>query len=259
MRLKGRIALVTGSQRGIGAGIAARLARDGAKVVVHDRVMTDELKAVAAELKADIVLGDLETAEAPARIVQEAFALHGAIDILVCNAAVSASGEAVTQNIAAIDRVLAVDLRAVMLSVIEFAKLTKSPHGRAVLISSGAANNPSYGASLYAAAKAGVEAFARSVAQELGPRGITVNAVAPGTTVSPFLQNAERDPDDWPEEVKGWTALRRLGQPDDIADIVAFLASDEGRWLTGVTVPANGGLVVGAANIIVRNRQRRGK
>src|SRR5262249_27546172 len=144
MRLKSRIALVTGSQRGIGAGIAQRLARDGAKVVVHDRVMTDDLKKVAGEIGADIVLGDLETAEAPARIVQEAFTLHGAIDILVCNAAVSASGEAVTQNLAAIDRVLAVDLRAVMLSVIEFAKLTKSPHGRAILISSGAATNPSY-------------------------------------------------------------------------------------------------------------------
>ncbi|HMP57102.1 MAG TPA: SDR family oxidoreductase, partial [Novosphingobium sp.] len=85
------------------------------------------------------------------------------------------------------------------------------------------------------------------LAQELGPRGITCNSVAPGCTRTEMIAGQS-----WPDAVPPWTALRRLGEPADIADIVAFLASDEGRWLTGVTLPANGGLITTAANILAR-------
>jgi 3-oxoacyl-[acyl-carrier protein] reductase len=101
--------------------------------------------------------------------------------------------------------------------------------------------------SVGAAAKAGAEQFMRALAQELGVRGITCNSVAPGCTRTEMIAGQT-----WPDQVPPWTALRRLGEPQDIADIVAFLASDEARWLTGVTLPANGGLVTTAANILAR-------
>ncbi len=131
-----------------------------------------------------------------------------------------------------------------MLSTIEFAKLTRSPHGRVVLISSASAAHPVAGAALYSAAKAGAEAFIRCASQELGERGITLNSVQPGLTAS------RPAPLEIAEKVTRWTALRRVGESDDIADIVAFLASDEARWLTGVTLAATGGLITSTTNII---------
>jgi 3-oxoacyl-[acyl-carrier protein] reductase len=250
MRLADRIAFVTGSSRGIGAAIARRLAADGAKVILHARSASARAEDLSEEIRqgggtADIVLGNLAEGETAAQVVRDAFAIHDALDILVCNAGGGEPGLAVDKDVAAIDRILALNLRAVILSVIEFARLTQSPHGRVVFISSGAATHPAYGATIYAAAKAGAEAFIRSIAQELGERGITLNTVAPGTTATDMVEGQ-----DWTKKVPPWAALRRIGQPEDIADIVAFLASDEARWLTGVTLAANGGLVTTASNIL---------
>jgi 3-oxoacyl-[acyl-carrier protein] reductase len=249
MRLTGRIAFVTGSSRGIGAGIAKRLAVDGAKLVLHSSKGGEKVQQVADGIRAaggsaDIVTGDLTSGDVAGQVVRDAFAVHGALDILVCNAGAPASGPMVELNAATIDRNLALNLRAVMLSTIEFAKLTRSPHGRVVLISSASAAHPVDGAALYSAAKAGAEAFIRCAAQELGARGITLNSVQPGMTASRPV------PPEMAEKVARWTALRRVGAPDDIADIVAFLASDEARWLTGVTIPATGGQITSATNII---------
>lgn len=250
MRLKGRVALVTGSSRGIGAAIARRLAADGASVVLHART-AERAEAVAAEIRAaggiaDVVLGDLTAPEVPARVVRDAFAVHGALDILVCNAGGGGGGLAVDQTPERIEATLALNLRATILSSIEFARLTQSQHGRIVFISSGMAAHPAFGASVPSASKAGAEAFIRSLAQEVGERGITCNTVSPGTTETEMIQGQA-----WPAKIPPWTALRRLGRPDDIADVVAFIASDEARWITGVTLPANGGLVTTAANIMV--------
>jgi len=250
LRLSDRIALITGSSRGIGAAIAIRLAADGAKVVLHAKSNPDRANEVAEKIRAsggvaDVVLGDLEASDAPARIVKEAFAIHGALDILVCNAATGVSGMIADIDIKAIDRVLSVNLRATMLMTGEYSRLTKSPHGRVVVISSGAATYPAFASSVYAASKAGAEAFARSVAQELGERGITANSVAPGTTETDMIAGMSVF-----DKVPRWAALRRNGKPEDIADIVAFVVSDDARWLTGATIPASGGLVTGASNII---------
>jgi 3-oxoacyl-[acyl-carrier protein] reductase len=244
------VALVTGSSRGIGAAIAGRLAADGARVVLHGRSERARVEAVAAAIRArggaaEVVLGDLETAEAPVRIVREAFAFEGRLDILVCNAARGGGGLTVDLGTELVDGCLAVNLRAVILATSEFARLTRSPHGRVVVISSGAATHPAYGSSVYAASKAGAEAFARSAAQELGARGITVNSVAPGTTETDMSAGMS-----WLDKIPPWTALRRIGRPEEVADVVAFLASDEARWVTGATVPANGGLVTCASNVI---------
>jgi 3-oxoacyl-[acyl-carrier protein] reductase len=249
MRLTDRVAFVTGSSRGIGAGIAKRLAADGAKLVLHASKDGDPVRAVADSIRAaggsaDIVIGELTLSEGASQVVRDAFAVHGALDILVCNAGAPVSGPIVELDTAMIDRNLALNLRAVMLSTIEFAKLTRSPYGRVVLISSASAAHPVAGAALYSAAKAGAEAFIRCAAQELGERGITLNSVQPGMTASRTV------PPDMEKKVARWTALRRVGLPDDIADIVAFLVSDEARWLTGVTLAATGGQITSSTNII---------
>lgn len=251
-RLQGRSALVTGSSRGIGAAIARRLAADGAKVVLHAREKRDRADAVAGEIRdaggcADVVMGDLAQGETALDVVRAAFAVHGALDILVCNAGGGIGGMAQTLDVAAIDSTIALNLRATVLAASEFARLTQSDRGRVVFISSGMATHPAPGVSIGAAAKAGAEAFIRCLAQELGPRGITCNSVAPGCTRTEMIAGQA-----WPEQVPPWTALRRLGEPEDIADVVAFLASDEARWLTGLTIAANGGLITTAANILAR-------
>lgn len=250
-RLAGRVALVTGSSQGIGKAIALRLAADGARVIVHARG-AEKAEVVAAEIRAaggtaDVVLGDLTEGETATAIVEQAFAVHDALDILICNAGGGKGGLAVNQTPEAIDSILALNLRSTMLATIAFARLTQSDQGRVVFISSGMATHAAPGVSIGAAAKAGAECFIRSVAQELGPRGITCNSVAPGCTRTEMIAGQT-----WPDRVPPWTALRRLGEPEDIADVVAFLASDEARWLTGLTIAANGGLVTTAANILAR-------
>lgn len=250
MRLTGRTAFVTGSSRGIGKAIALRLAADGARIVVHARKTASRGAAVVERIRseggtAELILGDLADGDAAAALVHDAFAVFGAMDILVLNAGAGITGVATSHTPESIDRILSLNLRANILSTIEFAKLTESPHGRVILISSGSATHPAYGASIYAAAKAGSEAFIRSAAQELDERGITLNSVAPGTTRTEMI-----DGQAWADRIPKWAALRRIGEPEDIADIVAFFASDDSRWLTGVTVAANGGLITTAATLL---------
>jgi 3-oxoacyl-[acyl-carrier protein] reductase len=252
MRLTDRVALVTGSSRGIGAAIAKRLAADGAKIILHASATRERAEQVAAAIRsdggsADIVIGDLAGRETPARIVGEAFAVHGALDILVNNAAVMVPSPVTAPDIDTIDLELAVNVRAVILTTAEFARLTQSPHGRIINISSIAGTHGSYGRPVYSAAKGAMEAYTRAVAQELGERGITVNAVQPRTEV--LEQTEASEGRSWSDIVSRWTALRRLGRPEDIADIVAFVASDEGRWLTGVTLAATGGAVAAGSTI----------
>lgn len=247
MRLAARTALVTGSSRGIGAAIARRLAADGAKVVVHAREQGERAEALAKEIGGHVVMGDLAEGDMACEVVRRAHAIHGALDILVLNAGGGSQGLAVNLTNEVIDRTLALNLRATILASAEYARLSESPHGRIVFISSGMATHGAPGVSAGAAAKAGSEGFIRSLAQELGPRGITCNTVAPGCTRTEMIAGAT-----WPDQVPPWTALRRLGEPEDIADVVAFLASDEARWLTGLTIAANGGLVTTAANILAR-------
>jgi 3-oxoacyl-[acyl-carrier protein] reductase len=255
MRLNGRVALVTGSSRGIGAAIAKRLSADGAKLILHASATRERAENVARSIRAnggtaDIVIGDLEGRETPARIVGEAFAVHGTLDILVNNAAVMVPSPVAAPDLDSIDRELAVNVRAVILATAEFARLTQSPHGRVINISSIAGTHGSYGRPVYSAAKGAMEAYTRAVALELGERGITVNAVQPGTTRTEVLEATETSEGrSWSDIVSRWTALRRLGRPEDIADVVAFLASDEGRWLTGVTLPATGGAVTAGSTI----------
>lgn len=248
-RLDGRVALVTGSSRGIGAAIARRLAADGAKVVLHARSDPALAEAVAADIRskggtADLVLGDLGAGDTALQVVKDAFKVHGALDVLVCNAGAPHAGPIEEQTAETIDPVLALNLRSVILAVSEYARLTQSEHGRVVLISSASASQPAVRGAVYSAAKAAAAGFIRSVAQELGGRGITCNSVEPGLTLS------KEAPAAIVELVPKYTAMARPGRPEDIADIVAFLASDDSRWLTGHTIPATGGAIASASTII---------
>jgi 3-oxoacyl-[acyl-carrier protein] reductase len=255
MRLAGRTAFVTGSSRGIGCAIAKKLARDGASVVLHARADRARCEAIAEEIRAGgslafIVTGDLTVDGTIERLVQEAAAFRGGLDILVLNAGGGRGGLAVDLPAETIDNILALNLRATIFGATTFARVTTSDAGRIIFISSGMASHPAPGVSVGAAAKAGAEVFIRSIAQELGARGITCNSVAPGCTRTELIAGQA-----WTEQVPPWTALGRLGEPEDIADIVAFLASDEARWITGATIPANGGLVTTAANILARAKR----
>ena len=250
MRLSGRTAFITGSSRGIGAATARRLAADGAAVVLHASRDPARAETVAASIRAAggtaaIVLGDLTEGETASEVVRAAFAVHGALDILVLNAGGSLPGLALEHTPQSIDHIIGLNLRAPILSAIEFGKLTHSPHGRVVFLSSGAAAHPAYGQTVYSAAKAGTEAFIRSAAQEFGERGITMNTVSPGPT------NTERNAKlPHKERIIAFSALRRLGQPEDIADIIAFLVSDDARWVTGQTILASGGFVTTASTLL---------
>jgi 3-oxoacyl-[acyl-carrier protein] reductase len=249
LRLEGRAALVTGSSRGIGAAIARKLAAHGARVIVHGGTHMEAARAVAAEIvqgggEAQVLQADLALAHGAAELVRSSVALFGGLDILVNNAAVSGSGEIGEVTEEQIDRMLAINLRSILLATREYARLTRSGCGRVINISSIAARMPCPRGSVYAASKAAVESLTRSHAVELGPRGITVNAVAPGVTetdMSLAAYSAESR-----RLISRACALGRLGKPDDIAEVAAFLCSDEAAWVTGQVIGADGGLITSA-------------
>jgi NAD(P)-dependent dehydrogenase (short-subunit alcohol dehydrogenase family) len=242
--LSGRTALVTGASRGIGAAIARALDSAGARVAVCART-AEALAPVAAQLSHEpvIVAGDLALAPEPARIAAEAAAaLGGTVDVLVNNAAVGARPALDSVDAALIDRLYAVNVRAPLL-LIQALAAPMIERGRGAIISlssvSGVVGTPRRSA--YAATKGAIDAMTRSLAAELGPHGIRVNAVAPGVV----------DTDMWAqnkaisgvvEHVNALTPLRRWAQPADIADAVTFLASDAARFVTGETICVDGGM-----------------
>ncbi len=243
--LAGRVAIVTGASRGIGAAIARRLARDGAKVVIgygQDAQAAQDVaaqieKAGGAAITTQADMGDAAQAQIPIKSALDAF---GGLDILINNAAVS--GQCALEDVNALwyDRMFSINVRGPLFAIQAAVPHMEMLGGRIVNISSSITRSPTAQWSVYAAGKAALESLTASLAQELGPRGITVNAVAPGITNTDML-NAVM-PADVQRAMAQNTALGRLGQPDDIADVVSFLCSDEARWITGQTLIANGGL-----------------
>jgi 3-oxoacyl-[acyl-carrier protein] reductase len=243
-RLDGKVALVTGGSRGIGAAIALRLAQDGAKVAVNYSSSRQSAEAVVRTIKEEggeavLAPGDVSAKDGPAKIAAAAHDAFGRIDILVNNAGVvdiAALADATPEHF---EKVFGVNVFGV-------AAMTRAaaPHlpegGRVINTSSIGARAAIPGLSAYIASKAAVDALTRSFAAELGPRGITVNAVAPGTTDTDMLI---RDPK-FLEEAIAKTPLGRVGQPADIAGAVALLASADAGWVTGQVIDASGGLRV---------------
>jgi 3-oxoacyl-[acyl-carrier protein] reductase len=245
MNLKGKCALVTGSSRGIGAAIATRLAADGARVAVHCHRNVEAAKAVIAEISqrggtAVLVQGDVSNAADCRSLVASAADQLGTIDILVNNAGTIrrlAFGEMTIEDV---QEQLNTNVLSVVLMSQEAVKRFPPSGGRIINVSSNLAFGGFPGAAIYCAAKAAVVSLTHTFAKELGARGITVNSIAPGGTETDML--SDLDP-----TVRAWviqnTPLGRLGKPDDIADAVAFLASDASRWVTGCTIRADGGFI----------------
>lgn len=247
----GRTALVTGASRGIGRAVATRLAGEGALVIVHfgkdetgaaatvEEIRRDGGTAVAVRAELGVE-GDVDTLFAGVDA-----ALDGRpLDILVNNAAAAPAGPLGVTTRAEFDHLFAVNVRAPYFIVERALPLLRDDGGRIITISSVATRMANPTQTSFAMTKAAVETMSRTLATQLGPRGITVNAVAPGATRTP-TNGAAFDVPGLTEQITAMTALDRLGGPDDIADVVAFLASDAARWITGQVVDASGGLFLG--------------
>lgn len=244
-RLENKVALVTGSSRGIGAAIAERLAADGAAVAVNYVKAADAAELVAARIRAAggraiVLQGDVgEWSEAKSLVERTAKEL-GRFDILVNNAAdiTIQFAEKITED--EVRRMIQVNVEGPVATTQAAVAHFPKEGGRIINISSLSAFSPSDGSPVYGATKGALEVFTAQCAFEFGPRGITVNAVAPGLTETDA--HREKLPADIAKALTERTPLRRLGQPADIADVVAFVASPDARWVTGQVIRATGGM-----------------
>jgi NAD(P)-dependent dehydrogenase (short-subunit alcohol dehydrogenase family) len=241
MRLEGRKALVTGGASGIGAAIAARLAAEGAEVVIGD-LNADGARSAADEIGARAVELDVTVPEASVRVTGE----HGPFAILVNNAGTDQFGFFTDTDPDVWERLLAVNLVGVFACThAVLPGMQQAGYGRIVNIASEAGRVGSKGSAVYSAAKGGVIAFTKTIARENARYGVTANAIAPGPIETPLLMQA-REFGELGEKIietmKSATQLRRLGTPDEVAAAVAFLASDDASYVTGETLGVSGGL-----------------
>ena len=243
--LSGKAALVTGGSRGIGRAIAERLAADGAEVVLSYATNAGAAAEVVAAItaaggRAHAVAADLRDPDAARLLFGQAEAIAGPLDILVNNAAVAGTGMIAETSDEDWDAVMMANVRSPFVLIREAAKRLRDG-GRIVNISTvnTVLNGP--GMAAYAASKAALELLGRVAAYELGEREITVNSVSPGATDTEMFRTAN-PAEEVHEQVAGLTALGRLGQPADVADVVALLMSPDARWLTGQNIRASGGL-----------------
>ena len=240
--LAGRVALVTGGSRGIGAAIVRRLAADGADVAFTYRTEREEADEIASDLRdmgrrALPIEVDLAPPESAASVVSATVGELGHLDILVNNAGVTSWGPLADIQLDEFDRVVAVDARAPFLMMQAVADIL-TEGGRVVNVSSAVTSTALAGLSLYSAAKAFVDQMTRVAAIEFAPRRITVNAVAPGTTATGRL--AQPTPEQRTQMGASF-ALGRIGEPADTAALVAFLTSEEAGFITGQVIYNNGG------------------
>jgi len=246
-KLDNKVAVVTGASKGIGAGIALRLAADGATVVVNYAKSADAAKAVVAKIegaggKAAAVQADISKPDDIARLFEETKAKLGRVDILVNNAGVYAADGLDNVTPESIDWHYSVNVKGLLLATQAAARLMPTG-GVVVNISSGAAKTPMPIMQVYSSTKGAVDVLTRSLALELGPRGIRVVGVAPGVTSTEGAADLTADKATT-DHFLSRTPLGRLGAPADIADAVAFVVSEDGRWITGDTLQVGGGLTL---------------
>lgn len=243
-RFEGRVALVTGASRGIGEAIARRLALEGASVIAGART-PGALEKVVGEIRtaggtASTLAFDLSDPSSIEDTVKSALAGGGPIDVLVNNAGVTEDNLILRMSKEAWDKVLATNLTGVFLLTQAVVKsMVKRRYGRIVNVASVVGLMGNAGQVNYAAAKAGLIGFTKSIARELASRSVTCNAVAPG-----FIATAmtEKMTEDARQALSGRIPLARLGTPEDVAGAVAFLASEEASYITGHVLNVSGGL-----------------
>jgi len=249
--LTNKVALVTGASRGIGRATASALADAGARVVVHYGRSAQDAESLVADIRskggrADAIRANLGTPDGPTTLAKEVRSIVGErLDVLVLNAGISKAARIADHTVEDFDNLFAINVRSPFFLVQQLLPVL-SEGSNIIVISSAVARtvvgkpgleNPSILA--YASTKGALETLVKNWAAILGPKGIRVNAVAPGvidTDVSNFTKSeAGRD------ITLGMQALKRIGKPEDVADVVAFLASDAARWITGASIPVDGG------------------
>lgn len=246
INLKEKVALVTGGSRGIGAAIVRKLAAQGAKVVINYLFDEEEANLLLAEIVANggegmTVLGDVSDFESTKTMMEACYEKFGRLDVLVNNAGITKDSLMMRMSEADFDQVINVNLKGTWNTIKHSTKkFMKQRSGSIINISSvvGIMGNP--GQVNYVASKAGIIGLTKTLSKEFGPRGITVNAIAPGFIQTPMT-------DVLSEEVKqamlNSIPLKEFGNPEDIANTVAFLASDEARYITGQVISVNGGMI----------------
>lgn len=241
MRLEGRKALVTGGASGIGAATVRRLAAEGADVVIGD-VNTEGAREVAAEVGADSMLLDVTDPASAVAVAEE----HGPFSILINNAGTDEFGFFADTDAGLWQRILAINLVGVLACThAVLPGMQAAGYGRVVNISSEAGRIGSKGSVVYSSAKGGVLGFTKAMAREGARFGITVNAICPGPIETPLLMRALEFGEIGQkivDNMKAGTQLRRLGTPDEVAAVVAFLASDDSSYMTGETLGVSGGM-----------------
>jgi NAD(P)-dependent dehydrogenase (short-subunit alcohol dehydrogenase family) len=242
--LSGKTALVTGASRGIGRASALALAEAGAQVLVHYGSGAKEAAAVVAEItkaggRADAVAADLSAPDGAHKLARQVRAVVGdRLDILVANAGISKAATIEETTVEDFDKLFAINVRAPFFLVQQLLPILRSG-GSVILLSSLAAHAAVGTLSAYAATKGAIDTLVKHFAASLGPRGIRVNAVAPGvvdTDMSSFVKT-----DAGQKAAVSMQALQRVARPEDIGPVIAFLSSDEARWVTGDTIRVDGG------------------
>lgn len=245
-RLSNKVAIVTGAAQGIGFATARKFAQEGAKVVLVDMneasLQTAQANLQAEGFASDIAVVNVTEREQVDALVNKVKADHGRIDILVNNAGITRDARLINMTEAQFDQVISVNLKAVF-------TCTQAVAGTMLAQGSGVILNASsvvglygnFGQTNYAASKYGVIGFTTTWARELGPKGIRVNAVCPGFINTPILETI---PEKVLDTMKGQCWQRRLGQPEEIANAYAFLASEEASYINGVALEVSGGLSI---------------
>jgi 3-oxoacyl-[acyl-carrier protein] reductase len=243
-RLQNKISLITGAAQGIGLATALKFAREGAIVIVCDihQDAIDEAVRQCQALDAQAVgyLMDVTRREQVDAVVAQVKAQFGRIDVLVNNAGITQDARLVKMTLEQFDRVIDVNLRGVFHCSQAVADIMIA-QGQGVILNASSVVGiyGNFGQTNYAATKFGVIGFTKTWSRELGPKGVRVNAVAPGFIATPILQSI---PDNVLKEMEHRVPLKRLGQPEEIANVYAFLASDEASYINGTVIEVSGGM-----------------
>jgi 3-oxoacyl-[acyl-carrier protein] reductase len=244
MKLEGKIAVVTGASKGIGAGIAKALAAQGATVIVNYATSQADADAVVARIEAKggsalAVQADMSRATDVARLFETIRANYGTLDILVNNAGVAVFQMIDDLTEEAFHKQFNLNVLGYLLAVREAVKLF-GPNGSIINISSILSTDPYLASSVYSATKGAVDTLTFALARELGARGIRVNSILPGHTNTPATDGNFAG--EFGEKLVAGTPLGRFGEPEDIAPLAVFLASEDSHWVTGESIRASGGV-----------------